>query len=134
MRKRSLMLVGILLLLGLSSGCATKGGNTTSPNQYAITVEFASTAAHLTNTIEIATSPGFPFEVSVQDGVSNHYQVSGTLRKMSEHSFRLEQLRLESPLRSTRIGSLDLELGQMWKSRAIATIVQGWEGISITKK
>jgi hypothetical protein len=115
-------------------GCTTNHQNSNGSNLYVVTVSFVSTGEKLLEKLEITTRPDVAFAVQSQDPAGNHYQVQGTLRQKSKHSFRLEGIEINSPGMSSSASSFDLELGQGQGWRGVDGIVLGGYDLKLTKK
>ena len=115
-------------------GCATHHQNSSGSNLYVVTVRFVSTGENLLEKLEITTRPDAAFAVQSEDPAGNHYQVQGTLRQKSKHSFRLEGIEINSPGMSSSASSFDLELGQGQGWRGVDGIVLGGYDLKLTKK
>ena len=80
---KTIAALGVMLCAIL--GCASGPLNSRDSNLYVVTIEFFPEFGKTNQTIEIITPPGVPFAVQTQDDAGNHYQISGTLRLLSEH-------------------------------------------------
>lgn len=124
----------LALMLCAFCGCTSNSRNSNISSLYEVTVEFISDTGKTIRRVEITAYPGVPFAVQTQDEDGAHYHVNGTLKQIAGNSFRLDQFAIRSPLGSSFAGSLDLELGQEWRIRHVATIVRGGYGVRITRK
>ena len=134
MNSRTTVRVALGVVLGAVCGCAPVSRNSNVSNLYEVTVEFISEAGKTVHRVEITARPGAPFAVQTQDEAGNHYNFDGTLWQSAEHSFRLTEWSIGSPWGSCSASSLDLELGQTWCERSVASVIGPGESIRITKK
>jgi hypothetical protein len=81
----------IVLLFGLTSYSSSS-----SPSDvYELTVHFDSANRTAVHEIKLDLVPGVPFAVRIQDGTNYHYEVSGTLRQITQEKFELNPGKVE---------------------------------------
>jgi hypothetical protein len=131
--KTALRLAFCVMLCALC-GCASGSLNSGVSNRYEVAVDFFSLSPKTVKKVEITTNPDVPFVVQTQDEAGNHYEVDGTLRQKTAHTFRLDQLRISAPSHLFQCASLELELDKEWGVYNVISIAWSGFSIRITKK